>query len=379
MADYYIKKKPLYPDLEKEVADLLVDPIDNREHLASQFLAFMDDLRKILDLIISDEQSKQYEHLVKPIVKKLMVLQVNSFSLPAAAEEEICSLHDMFDHEMQSLEEQFKHYFCMDRYFFYHFIYGIYAQIYYKLFYSLPKLDQHSKDILDNLSHKGFYDMNQDERDYLYDMLKPIYKKLDAHCKNKNPKTYCPLRYVVRRGYVASQYDQSNQIFMEKLDDDDLDRIGEAFKGLHFNTILQHYYKSHYGVNNVRVWRFFPKGGGGQDIRGHFDDGFPPNIIKIMAYPGDLKRDTGCFQVVTRKNKNVADISGHKPAVLIDTPQVRHKADAPKPGTHRDSIEISMMPMIHDNPIYIDAGCRTGAQLNPFRSWSEEASQIVTV
>ena len=377
MADYYYRRKTLYPDLQQEARDV-GKTIEDYDQLVAETISCMHDLGTVLQHVIDKETSEACEEAARPHVKRLLIIAEQAKHLSGGYFAGATG-NEKQKEKFAEVEKRFAHYFCPDRCFFYHFVYGIYAQIYYKLFYKPPELDTHRQHILKEMEERHFYNMDKEERGYLYDMLKPLYKTLDQHCEGKKPKNYRPLRYVVRKGYIASQYDQSNQIFLEKLEDSHLNNIKEAFVGLQFNKVLQHYYRSHYGISNVRVWRFFPKDKGGQDIRAHFDDGFPPNIIKIMAYAGDLQRDTGCFQVVTRKNKHVADIRGRKPAALVDTRQVRHRANAPKHGCHRDSVEITIMPMVHHETICVDSGCRTGSQLNPFRRWDEEASQIVSL
>ena len=121
MADYYFRKQSLYPDLEEEARDPDVDigDISNHRNIASATILYMDMLGSILDRVIDKETSEFYEEQIRSCVKSLMVI---ADRLKSSVNKD--TIWEQFKNKFAAIEKRFARYCCLDRYFFYHFIYG---------------------------------------------------------------------------------------------------------------------------------------------------------------------------------------------------------------------------------------------------------------
>ena len=227
------------------------------------------------------------------------------------------------------------------------------------------------------MSSTGYYQFGDSEKkDAIDTNAALIFDRFDAFCRDKT-KSYSPEKYVTKKSYLARQGNSMpNQIYLESLDPPDVVAIRDLFEESGLSNVFRSYFKSNFGVCNVRVWRYLPMTEEGDGyIRPHVDN-FPPNAIKIMYYRGEVNAETsGCLELLNDQDEDFYRVTGSFPTVVFDSNNLRHQAMAPM-GQSRDAIEITVIPHIGSKPIFVDAGFQAGFPLNPLRRWDEPARFI---
>jgi len=285
----------------------------------------------------------------------------------------------------------------------YYQLYNVLCSIAYKI--TKPIDNEHTNDNLlgvsDIYKSQGFWLADRRNAEELATHLKLFFDLLPDKGKSfANGE----LKRSVTQGYSVYRSEvNANLLYVEELPIEakrhldnyitKSDLIENLSRGLGFNL----------KVCNIRVYRYFHSKLG-QEILPHYDS-VPPNVFKFMAFNGDIKIENGAFEIlkdepILRKdlrylnsikrritkifNPNAAATSpplfsvkstplkviesciGINPFMIVNSNEKLHRALNPEIGLIRDTIEISFMPRLLDDPLVTVGGCQSGAPLNPF-------------
>ena len=96
MADYYIRKRIMYPDLHQEVEKMSSLLKISRSDLASDFISSMNKLGDILDYVIDKETSDSSEDKICPVIKDLLILCAQLKLLDKTEDNDIDMANELF-------------------------------------------------------------------------------------------------------------------------------------------------------------------------------------------------------------------------------------------------------------------------------------------
>lgn len=245
------------------------------------------------------------------------------------------------------------------------------------LYFILSKISHHFSGIETNLTSeeinmvKSLVDvkyclLNKNQRQILYVTMSQIFKLLNDYCSLLG-SNYVQPSAPVRHGYAFNPSKTlHNMHFCPCVTDDILESMSKTFSESHLDQMVQCYLGSNFCVCNVRIWKWME----GLNNFAH-TDGLPPGTFKLMFFNGDITPNHGCFEALASDQSTVTfQAIGHNVGVLIDPTNVWHRALSPKQGLERDTIELTIMPYLTEEKIFVESGCCTSGPLNPFSdSW----------
>ncbi len=251
---------------------------------------------------------------------------------------------------------------------YYNGAYIITARIIYRITKPLPELSAAEQTILDTLQRKQYYIGETPHTDIANKKLSSLFKTLSEEGKRE----WTDKASTIRQNYTFNHGDPlTNQTFVESLDDHHLSDVRDLFDSC-FDKILTHYFRSHYGICNIRTYQFTPiTKKTDSNIHIHCD-GLAKDSIKSMFFDGLITEDLGCLRILNYNNHVLLDsITGLNPFLLFNPTITKHEAFAPTAG-RRSTIEITMMPTLTNELPVVDGGCKAGGPINPFKSWSKK-------
>lgn len=263
--------------------------------------------------------------------------------------------------------------------YFYHYIYGLAAKIYYRLFSKRPVLGDQQSQALAVFRAQGFVVLNDDlGKGSLFARFSPHFDRFRLFCSERS-LGYRPKRFVLKRGYSGGQKVQSNQLHMDYADDESCAKIGAALEESGIGDIIREVLGCHYGFCNVRRWRFYPIAKPGDIPVPPHSDNLPANTIKLMVFSGAIGPETGGTELYLDDHETVFfRLSATNPFILIDTTAIIHGAPAPKTPNTRDTIELMIMPQFRAKPIVVSAGFEAHYPYWPWQDWTQPSHWLIT-
>ncbi len=252
---------------------------------------------------------------------------------------------------------------------YYHGAYIVTARIIYRITKPLPELSAAEQTILDTLRQK-YYIGETPHTDMANKKLSSLFKTLSEEGQRK----WTEKAATIRQNYTVGLYRAlTNQTYVESLDDHHLSDVRDFFINSCFDKILTHYFRSHYGICNIRTYQFTPITKKNKKTDTHIGihrDGLAKDSIKFMFFDGLITEKLGCLRTLNKKNVLLDSVTGLNPFLLFNPNITKHQAFAPKAG-RRSTIEMTMMPTLTNELPVVDAGCKAGSPINPFKSWKK--------
>ena len=187
------------------------------------------------------------------------------------------------------------------------------------------------------------------------------------------PYGYRPEKPVLWRGMMGYPAVSENQIHYDRMTPGDCEAVWLMLERTGALAALEARLRCRLSAFNIRAWRYLPaeKASVGRHV-----DNLPPHAFKAMYFRDRVAIETGALRVTDYTGREHV-VDGERKFILFDANRVSHESRNPREGTHRDCIEICLMPELSRSRRAQYSGFEAEHPFNPFRNWQTPATQLV--
>ena len=260
-----------------------------------------------------------------------------------------------------------------------HYFHALVARVVYAASRSRKPIDERLSKIIEDLKSNQFHIVTDPEIKRLaHEAFGPIMERLDKVSQESGPESR-PIEYVTKAGYSGIQAFLGNQTHLGDFTTEEHGNIRDFCDNSGLSAVFRAFFRAHYGVCNVRSWRYLPISSSDHgNIRPHFD-GLAPHTLKMMHFRGSIDEDSGCLMLLDKHDRVFAKTLGESPLIIFNANWIKHHATAPKTTRARDTVEITLMPQLKRTPAVVAGGFQAGNPVNPFRKWDRPIRSIVGI
>lgn len=188
----------------------------------------------------------------------------------------------------------------------------------------------------------------------------------------ETPFGYRPEMPVLWRGMMGYPAVSKNQIHYDRITPDDCKTVWALLEETGALAALEARLRCRLSAFNVRAWRYLPSDG---VTVGRHVDNLPPHSFKAMYFCDRVEIETGALKVVDYLGRDHI-VDGERRFLLFDANRIPHESRNPREGTHRDCIEICLMPELSRTRRVQYSGFEAEHPFNPFRNWHTPAIRL---
>jgi hypothetical protein len=226
----------------------------------------------------------------------------------------------------------------------------------------------------DGLARLGFATVpdNSETRAAIDNLDRSFWPRFDVF-QARAPYGYRPAMPVLWRGMMGYPAVSENQIHFDEITSEDCTAVWRMLEATGALMALETRLRCRLSGFNVRAWRYLPAE---TAAVGRHVDNLPPHAFKLMYFRGLVEPETGALTVTDYLGESHV-IAGENLILFFDANRIPHESQNPKDGTHRDCIEVCLMPERSHARRVQYSGFEAEHPFNPFRNWHTPATRLV--